>query len=100
MNKTKNRNAHVGSMSVADHNKFTCDCQFNSDQANDSTKLESLSDHKLTKNEQWPDPENLANDSSTPTPYPINAFKGLLRRVIEAVAYYAQVPLAMAGQCV
>ena len=24
----------------------------------------------------------------------------LLRRVIEAVAYYAQVPLAMAGQCV
>ena len=93
----KNKNAHVGSMSVTDHKKFTCDCQFNSDQANDSTKLESLNDHKLTKNERWPDPENLANDSSTPTPYPINAFTGLLRRVIEAVAYYAQVPLAMAG---
>lgn len=100
MNKTKNKNAHVCSMSVTDHKKFTCDCQFNSDQANDSTKLESLNDHKLTKNERWPDPENLANDSSTPTPYPINAFTDLLRRVIEAVAYYAQVPLAMAGQCV
>ncbi|MGP9710504.1 DUF3987 domain-containing protein [Psychrobacter sp. AOP29-E1-7] len=96
----KNKNAHVGSMSVTDHKKFTCDCQFNSDQANDSTKLESLNDHKLTKNERWPDPENLANDSSTPMPYPINAFTDLLRRVIEAVAYYAQVPLAMAGQCV
>ena len=100
MNKTKNKNAHVGSMSVTDHKKFTCDCQFNSNQANDSTELESSNDHKLTKNEQWPDPENLANDSSTPTPYPINAFTGLLIEVIEAVAHYAQVPLAMAGNCV
>ncbi|MGO3897980.1 MAG: DUF3987 domain-containing protein [Psychrobacter sp.] len=96
----KNKNAHVGSMSVTDHKKFTCDCQSNSDQANDSTKLESPNDHYLTKNEQWPDPDPLANDPSTPTPYPINAFTGLLRAVIEAVAYYAQVPLAMAGQCV
>ena len=48
----------------------------------------------------WGEPEPLANDPSRPTPYPINAFTGLLRRVIEAVAYYAQVPLAMAGQCV
>lgn len=100
MNNSKNKNAHVGSMSVTDHEKFTCDCQFNSDQANDSMKLECLNSNKLTKNEQWPDPENLANDASTPTPYPINAFTGLLRRVIEAVAYYAQVPLAMAGNCV
>lgn len=97
MNKIKNKNAHVGSMSVTDHDKFTCDCQSNSDQDNDSTKLESLNDHKLTKNERWPDPENLANDSSSPTPYPIHAFTGSLRRVIEAVAYYAQVPLGMAG---
>lgn len=88
MNKTKNRNAHVGSMSVADHNKFTCDCQ-SSDHVNNSIK-----------NEQWSDPEPLSSDLSTPTPYPINAFTGLLRAVIEAVAYYAQVPLAMAGQCV
>ena len=48
----------------------------------------------------WGEPESLSNDPSTPTPYPINAFTGLLKRVIEAVAYYAQVPLAMAGQCV
>ena len=50
--------------------------------------------------EIWGEPELLANDPSKPTPYPINAFTGLLRRVIELVAYYAQVPLAMAGQCV
>ena len=48
----------------------------------------------------WGEPESLANDPSEPTPYPIDAFIGLLKRVIEAVAYYAQVPLAMAGQCV
>lgn len=50
--------------------------------------------------EIWGKPEPLANDPSKPTPYPVNAFTGLLRLVIEAVAYYAQVPLAMAGQCV
>jgi len=50
--------------------------------------------------EIWGEPEPLANDPSKPTPYPINAFTGLLRQVIEAVAYYAQVPLAMTGQCV
>ena len=88
VNKTKNKNAHVGSMSVTDQNKFTCDCQ-SSDHVNNSIK-----------NEQWPDPESLANDPSSPTPYPINAFTGLLKAVIEAVSYYAQVPLAMAGQCV
>ena len=49
---------------------------------------------------EWGEPEPLANDPSVSTPYPINAFTGLLRQVIEAVAYYAQVPLAMAGQCV
>lgn len=48
----------------------------------------------------WGEPEPLASDPSQPTPYPINAFTGLLRRVIELVAYYAQVPLAMAGNCV
>lgn len=50
--------------------------------------------------EIWGEPEPLANDPSKPTPYPIDAFTGLLRQVIEAVAYYAQVPTAMAGQCV
>ena len=52
------------------------------------------------QDEIWGEPERLANDPSKPTPYPIDAFTGLLRQVIEAVAYYAQVPLAMAGQCV
>lgn len=50
--------------------------------------------------EIWGEPEPLANDPSKPTPYPINAFTGLLRQTIEAVSYYAQVPTAMAGQCV
>jgi len=50
--------------------------------------------------EIWGEPEILANDPTTSTPYPINAFTGLLRQVVEAVAYYAQVPTAMAGQCV
>lgn len=48
----------------------------------------------------WGEPEPLANDPSAPTPYPINAFTGLLRKVIKQIAYYTQVPLAMAGQCI
>lgn len=32
--------------------------------------------------------------------YPIQAFTDILRGAIEAIAYYAQVPLEMAGQCV
>ena len=63
-----------------------------------------LADSETTINnlqaDAWDEPEPLANDPSVPTPYPINAFTGLLRQVIEAVANYAQVPLAMAGQCV
>ena len=50
--------------------------------------------------EIWGEPEPLANDPSTPTPYPINAFNGLLQNVVKAVAHYSQVPDAMAGQCV
>ena len=48
----------------------------------------------------WGEPEQLAADTSKPTPYPIDAWDGLLKNVIIAVAHYAQVPLAMAGQCV
>ena len=48
----------------------------------------------------WGKPEPLAADTSKPTPYPIDAWDGLLKNVIVAVAHYAQVPLAMAGQCV
>lgn len=50
--------------------------------------------------EIWGEPEPLANEPSTPTPYPINAFNGLLQNVVKAVAHYSQVPEAMAGQCV
>jgi len=100
MTSSKNKNAHVGSMSVTDTDKFTSNCQFNSDHTNNSIKLENLSSNQFTKNEQWPDPEDLSNDSSKPSPYPINAFKGLLKKVIELVSNYKQVPLAMAGQCV
>ena len=71
---------------------------------NHSTYANILADDDTTildlQAEIWGTPEPLANDPSKPTPYPINAFTGLLRQVIEAVAYYAQVPLAMAGQCV
>ena len=48
----------------------------------------------------WGEPERLANDPSKPTPYPIDAFTGLLRRVIEAIAYYTQAPIAIVAQCV
>lgn len=49
--------------------------------------------------ETWGEPEPLANDPSTPTPYPVDAFKALSKKVVQKIAYYAQVPEAMAGQC-
>ncbi|MGP4120219.1 DUF3987 domain-containing protein [Psychrobacter aquimaris] len=52
------------------------------------------------QSEAWGEPEPLASDPSKPTPYPIDAFTGLLRQVIEAVEYYTQAPTAIAGQCV
>ncbi|WP_298909512.1 DUF3987 domain-containing protein [uncultured Psychrobacter sp.] len=104
MKKVKNKNAHVGSISVTDHEKATCDCKFNRDllNVNINMKSASLLQHNINMLEidEWPVPEPLANDSSKPTPYPINAFTGSLRHTIEAIAYYAQVPLAMAGQCI
>ena len=50
--------------------------------------------------EIWPIPEPLANDPSKPTPYPIDAFTGLLKHVVKLVAHYTQAPTAIAGQCV
>lgn len=50
--------------------------------------------------EAWGNPEPLATDPSTPTPYPMEAWRGLLKNVVEKIAYHAQVPKAMAGQCV
>ena len=52
------------------------------------------------KSTAWPNPEPLASDPSQPTRYPIEAWPPILRKPIEAIAYYTQVPLAMAGQAV
>ena len=71
---------------------------------NYSTYANILADSDTTilelQAEIWGEPEPLANDPSNPTPYPINAFNGLLQNVVKAVAHYSQVPDAMAGQCV
>lgn len=50
--------------------------------------------------EIWVEPEPLANNPNQPTPYPIDAFTGLLKHVVKAVAHYTQAPTAIAGQCV
>ena len=60
----------------------------------DDTKIIDL------KSTAWPNPEPLASDPSKPTRYPIEAWPPILRKPIEAIAYYTQVPLAMAGQAV
>ena len=52
------------------------------------------------KSTAWPTPEPLSSDPSKPTPYPIEAWDGLLQKVIKKIAYYQQVPDAMAGQCI
>ncbi|MGM9160763.1 hypothetical protein ACTFGJ_02650, partial [Campylobacter jejuni] len=39
----------------------------------------------------WPEPESLSSDPSTPTPYPINAWQGLLKNTVKKIADYAQV---------
>jgi len=71
---------------------------------NGATYAEILTDSDTTildlQAEIWPNPEPLAADPSKPTPYPIEAFTGLLKNVIETVEYYTQVPTAIAGQCV
>jgi histone H3/H4 len=48
----------------------------------------------------WPTPEPLSSDPSKPTRYPIEAWDGLLQKIIKKIAYYQQVPDAMAGQCI
>ncbi|MGB5876677.1 MAG: DUF3987 domain-containing protein [Psychrobacter nivimaris] len=60
----------------------------------DDTKVIDL------KSTAWPTPEPLSSDPSKPTRYPIEAWDGLLQRVIKKIAYYQQVPDAMAGQCI
>ena len=48
---------------------------------------------------EWCDIKPLDNEKP-PNPYPIDAWVGLLRDVIIAIAYIAQVSLTMAAQCV
>ena len=49
---------------------------------------------------EWGEPEPLEDTNPTPTRYPIEAWQGVLRQAVEAIAYHAQVPTAMAGQCI
>ncbi len=50
--------------------------------------------------QEWGTPEPLTDIKQQATRYPVEAFTGVLRDAVEAIAYHAQVPLAMAGQCV
>lgn len=61
-----------------------------------------ISDEQIhnTTISEWGEPEPLDDDPSQPTRYPIEAWQGVLRDAVEAIAYHAQVPHAMAGQCV
>ena len=69
---------------------------------NHSTYANILADSDTTildlQAEIWSEPEPLANNPSKPTPYPIDAFTGLLKHVVKAVAHYTQAPTAIAGQ--
>lgn len=42
----------------------------------------------------------LINEDGDPNPYPLDAFPPLARQAIQAIAYHAQAPEAMAGNCV
>lgn len=69
---------------------------------NHSTYADILADSDTTildlQAEIWGEPEPLANNPKKPTPYPIDAFTGLLKHVVEVVAHYTQAPTAIAGQ--
>ncbi len=71
---------------------------------NNSSYAAILADDDTTiidlQSEIWGTPEPLANNPNKPTPYPIDAFTGLLQHVVKAVAHYTQAPTAIAGQCV
>ena len=71
---------------------------------NHSTYADILADSNTTildlQAEIWGEPEPLANNPNQPTPYPIDAFTGLLKHIVKAMAHYTQAPTAIAGQCV
>lgn len=60
----------------------------------DDTKIVEL------KSVAWPELEPLSSGPSKQTRYPIEAWDGLLQKVIKKIAYYQQVPEAMVGNCV
>ena len=62
----------------------------------------ALSDTKVIELNgiEWGEPEPLEDTNTPATRYPIEAWQGVLRQAIEAIAYHAQVPTAMAGQCI
>lgn len=47
---------------------------------------------------EWAKPETIS--TAPATPYPIHAWQGVLRDAVEAIAYHAQVPQAIAGQVI
>ena len=62
----------------------------------------ALSDTKVIELNgiEWGEPEPLEDTNTPATSYPIEAWQGVLRQAVEAIAYHAQVPTAMAGQCI
>ena len=49
---------------------------------------------------EWGEPEPLRQKVIFKNPYPLGAFNGILGEAVQAIAYYAQVPLSIAGQAV
>ena len=49
---------------------------------------------------EWGEPEPLRQKVIFKNPYPFGAFNGVLGEAVQAIAYYAQVPLSIAGQAV
>lgn len=50
--------------------------------------------------QEWDKPMPLDSKQRAETPYPVNAFGDELAKVVNDIAYYTQVPTAVAGQCV
>ncbi|RVU82477.1 DUF3987 domain-containing protein [Leucothrix sargassi] len=68
---------------------------------NDSNKEPALQTKvKELNGIEWGEPEPLEDTNTPATRYPIEAWQGVLRQAVEAIAYHAQVSTAMAGQCV
>lgn len=68
---------------------------------NDSNKEPALQTKvKELNGIEWGEPEPLRQKVIFKNPYPLGAFNGVLGEAVQAIAYYAQVPLSIAGQAV